>query len=262
MSKITFDIKRLVPKYIYNDKNGYALSKAIERAFQYVADRVEEGLAILQDPDKMPEWRLDELAEDYNILYDYNADIEAKRDWVKNAIPYYRIYGTPEAIVQYLTGYFNEVELEEWFEYGGDPFYFRLTVDGTWTPENEAWATKAIERAKNVRSVLESLRIGCRASIAMVATGEIKDRFRYPSAGELAAGEYPTENIKWEIDETPEAGLDARGEARVIAYEMAGTRPEIAHLLEIDGTPLEAGEAQEIITPIYYPMCGDYSCGE
>lgn len=262
MSKITFDIKRLVPKYIYNDKNGYALSKAIERAFQYVADRVEEGLAILQDPDKMPEWRLDELAEDYNILYDYNADIEVKRDWVKNAIPYYRIYGTPEAIVQYLTGYFNEVELEEWFEYGGDPFYFRLTVDGTWTPENEAWATKAIERAKNVRSVLDDLRIGCRASIAMVATGEIKERFRYPSAGELVAGEYPAENIMVEIDETPSAAIDARGIAQPIDAPRVGTYPSIAQQLVIDGTPMEAGEAQEIITPIYYPMSGEISCGE
>ena len=296
MSKITFDIKRLVPTFIYSDRNGYALSKAIERAFQYVAKKVEEGLAILQDPDSMPEWRLDELAEDYNILYDYNADIEVKRDWVKNAIPYYRIYGTPEAIVQYLTGYFDSVELEEWFEYAADPFLFRLTVDGTWTPETEAWARKAIERAKNVRSVLDGLRIGCHGSIAMIATGEVESRIRYPSAGELRAGEYPTENIKLvidetpnagvdahgeaqkiayemtgtypsiaellEIDETPKAGMDACGEAQKIAYEMTGTYPSIAELLEIDGTPLQADEAQEEISPIYYPMCGENSCGE
>ena len=29
MSKITFDISRLVPRFLYKDKNGYAISKAI-----------------------------------------------------------------------------------------------------------------------------------------------------------------------------------------------------------------------------------------
>ena len=157
MSNITFDIKRLVPKYIYNDQNGYALSKAIERAFQYVADRVEEGLAILQDPDKMPEWRLDELAEDYNILYDYNADIEVKRNWIKNAREYYSIYGTAAGIVQYLEAVFDTVNLEEWWEYGAEPFHFRVTVTGEWSEENDAWAKKAIEATKNVRSVLDNI---------------------------------------------------------------------------------------------------------
>ena len=157
MSNITFDIKRLVPKYIYNDKNGYALSKAIERAFQYVADRVEKGLAILQDPDKMPEWRLDELAEDYNILYDYNADIEVKRNWIKNAREYYSIYGTAAGIVQYLEAVFDTVNLEEWWEYGAEPFHFRVTVTGEWSYELDEWAKKSIARAKNVRSVLDAI---------------------------------------------------------------------------------------------------------
>ena len=257
MSNITFDIKRLVPKYIYNDKNGYALSKAIERAFQYVADRVEEGLVILQDPDKMPEWRLDELAEDYNILYDYNADIEVKRNWIKNAIPYYRIYGTPEAIVQYLTGYFNEVELEEWFEYGADPFLFRLIVDGTWTPENEAWARKAIERAKNVRSVLDSLRIGSRCNIGIMAEGAVLARFAYPLTGaENWAGRWPQTNTLGIIDETGKASVDASGAAWPFPYPMTGTTPEINTLGIVGENDIEAAQADDTYAMILYKLCG------
>lgn len=157
MSNITFDIKRLVPRYIYNDKNGYAICKAIERAFQYVAEKVEDGLAILQDPDEMPEWRLDQLAKDYNILYDYTADIEVKRNWIKNATEYYSIYGTAAGIIKYLEAVFDTVSLEEWFEYGADPFHFRVTVTGEWSDEVDDWAKKSIARVKNVRSVLDTI---------------------------------------------------------------------------------------------------------
>lgn len=262
MSRFTFDISRLVPRFLYKDKNGYAISKAIERAFQYVAAKVEEGIAVIQDPDAMPEWRLDEMAGELGCLYDYTGTVESKRYWIANAIPLYSITGTPQAIYDFLAGVFDEIELEEFWQYDGDPFHFRVTVEGEWTPETEAWARHAIATAQNVRSVLDGLRIGCRVSIGLSAIGGIKVRFRYPSAGELVAGEYPTENIMWEIDETLKAGFDARGKAQKIAYPVAGTYPEIANMLEIDGTPMEASEAEEIITPIYYPMCGENTCGE
>ena len=53
--KITFDIERLVPKYIMQDRNGRALAKAIEAGMKYVAKKAEDGLDIITDPDKMPE---------------------------------------------------------------------------------------------------------------------------------------------------------------------------------------------------------------
>ncbi len=62
---ITFDIGRLVPRFLYTDKNGYAAAKAIEAAFQYVKDAVEEAISIVKDVDAMPEWRLDELDREY-----------------------------------------------------------------------------------------------------------------------------------------------------------------------------------------------------
>lgn len=262
MSRITFDISRLVPRFLYKDKNGYAISRAIERAFQYVAAKVENGIAVIQDPEQMPEWRLDEMAGELGCLYDYSGTLESKRYWIANAIPLYAITGTPQAIYDFLGGVFDDIELEEFWQYDGDPFHFRVTVEGVWTPENEAWARNAIAMAQNARSVLDGLRIGCRAAIGISAVGEIKARFYYPFAGELTAGEYPTENILLKIDETPKAGINAQAEALTIAYPLAGTYPDIAQLLEIDGTPMQASEAEEIITPIYYPMCGENSCGE
>lgn len=154
---IDFDIRRLVPQFLYSDRNGYALCMAIQAAFEYVAEKVEEGIAILQDVDAMPEWRLDELAWEYNILYDYSADVETKRGWIRNAAQAYSLYGTPAGVMQYLEATFDSVRLEEWWEYEGDPYHFRVTVDGEYNEENEAWAMKAANTAKNVRSVLDEI---------------------------------------------------------------------------------------------------------
>ena len=257
-----FDIGRIFPRFILQDTNGRAMAKAIEAGLNYFLTRAQNGLDTLQDVDKMPEWRLDEMAWEMNCLYDESADVEIKREWIRNAIPLYSIWGTKRSVVEYLKGYFGEIELEENWQYEGDPFHFRVTVGGEWTPENEAWATRAVERAKNVRSVLDDLRIGCRAYFAIAATGEIKYRFRYTSAGEITAGEYPTENIQWEIDNAPGPSVHVEDFDRRVAYEMAGEKPEINHLLSLDNTPMKGEEAEEIVNTIYYPLCGEPICGE
>lgn len=259
--KITFTIDELVPRFIMADKNGYAVAKAIEKAFQYVAGAAEDGLDIILDVENMPEWRLDELAVDYNVPYDYEAGIEQKRKWIREAIPMYQILGTKEAVRQYIDGYFGEVEINENWEYGGEPYHFTVTVGGEWTPRTEAWARGAIERVISIRSVLDALRPGCRCAMAILATGEVLDRIRYPFAGELTTGEYPTENHLYLIDKTLQA-LDVRGENSVIVYDMAGEKPEINTLFVPDNTGDTGDETGDAAVTIYYPQCGDVICGE
>ena len=156
---ISFNIERLVPRFLLADKNGYALAKAIERAFQIVAEKAQNGLNIILDVDKMPEWRLDELAKDYNCLYDFSADVESKRTWIKNARYMVEIVGTPEGVMQYLRGYFDDVSIEEAWDYEGDPFHFRVIIGGNWNESLEDWALRAIEHAKNARSVLDQVNV-------------------------------------------------------------------------------------------------------
>lgn len=224
----TFDVTRHVPRFILQDKNGYAVAKAIEAAVQIMNDTIQQGVDCVLNYDTMTEWRLDELAWETNCLYDYNADLETKRQWIKNAIPLYRLFGTPQAVYQYIGSYFGAVDLEENWQYGGDPYHFRVTVEGEWTPENEAWARKAIGTAKNVRSVLDSLRIGSKCKIGIVATGEVLARFGYPLTGaENWAGRWPQENTIGIIDESMKAGIGAEAEGHRFPYPMTGTRPEI-----------------------------------
>ena len=75
---IDFTIHQLFPDFILADKNGYAMAKAIERALQIMCSTIQTGVDNLQDIDKMPEWRLDEMAWELGCLYDHNANIETK----------------------------------------------------------------------------------------------------------------------------------------------------------------------------------------
>lgn len=257
-----FDLIRLFPKFILRDKTGYAMARAIEAALKYFLRISQDGLDTILNVDKMPEWRLDEMAWELNCLYDETAKVEVKREWIRNAIPLYSIWGTKAGIVEYLKGYFDEVEVEENWQYYGDPYHFRVTVDGEWTPENEAWTLRAIEQAKNVRSVLDDVRVGTRINIGIAATGEVLYRFKYPFANEIPAGVYPIENVKWIIDTSGKPAVAVDDFDGRVAFDMAGEKPEINHLLSVDNSPMRGDEAEETVNNIYYPLCGDSVCEE
>lgn len=165
------NIEQLVPRFIMQDKNGYAVAKAIEAGLQIMNDTVNDGVKCVTDADTMPEWRLDELAWEYNLLYDYTASIEQKRAWIKDAPKMYALYGTPEGIIAYLRSIYDVVSIDEWWAYNGSPFHFNVSVSGLWSPENEAWTMKAIRETKNLRSVLDNVAFNSAESNATYYTG-------------------------------------------------------------------------------------------
>ena len=251
------DIEKLVPKFLLADKNGYALAKAIETGLQKMNDVIAQGVDCINNYDTMPEWRLDELAWETNCLYDYNAGIETKRKWISEAEPLYRIYGTPEAILQYIGSYFDSIDLEENWIYNGKPYHFRVTVEGDWTPANESWTNKAVKTAKNTRSVLDAIHIGCKCYIGIEAEGEVLARFRYPMTSEgLMTGTWPQDAMKGVMDESGVLGMDAQISGYDFSYPLTGTIPEINTLGVSD--ELSIGLEAEITDQFFgYPMTSE-----
>lgn len=222
---LIFDIKHLFPGFLLSDKNGYAMAKAIEKAMMIFCQTVQDGVDVVQDVEKMPEWRLDEMAWEMGCLYDYNADVESKRVWVRDAVPLFASYGTADALYKVLEGYFDEVEVEENWQYGGQPYHFRITVSGQWTDDNEQWAWNAIAATKNVRSILDDLAIG---SAAHIRIGGDTKFWRFPygmTSANRMTGTQPIENTlgsnaEIRITTAPEA------EGWKYPYTPAGTLPQ------------------------------------
>ena len=177
---MSFNVERLIPRAMLRDKDGYALAKAIERAFEIVDEAVQTGIDIIQDPEKMPEWRLDELAQELGCLYDYSAPVEKKRYWIRNATELYNIYGTPQAIVSFLEGSFAGVDVEEFWRYsGGQPYHFNVVITGAeFDAERIAWVRKVVDRVKNVRSVLDNVAV---EQVAEITVSGETDAFDMPA---------------------------------------------------------------------------------
>lgn len=224
---IDFTIHQLFPDFILADKNGYAMAKAIERALQIMCSTIQTGVDNLQDIDKMPEWRLDEMAWELGCLYDHNANIEIKRRWIKDATPLYSALGTPQSIYNFIEGFFDQVELEEHWQYAGDPFHFRVTVSGEWNDANEAWLRRAIEASKNVRSVLDDIALGSGTTIIVSGEGGELARFCPPLTGDgLYAGTYPEESIISRLVDEVYVIATRNTRGHVFPYTQAGTLPE------------------------------------
>ena len=200
------EMSKLFPAFLLADRNGNAMAAAIYAAMKLVREKVQNALKLMTDVSAMPEWMLDEMAWEIGGLYDYSADIEAKRRWIERATPLFAALGTPKAIYDFLEGYFKSVQLEESAEYGGEPYHFRITVSGAWDEQKAAWVRKAVDAAKNVRSVLDDVSIGSYCSIQVSGMG-VAGYSRAPLCGELHAGEYPGSEPELAMDSViPECG--------------------------------------------------------
>ena len=85
-----------------------------------------------------------------------------KREIIKNAIELHRYKGTKYALVKVLSSLNINGEIQEWFEYEGDPYHFKIDI----ILQNYAYNEKVfdslkkmIDEYKNVRSVLEEISI-------------------------------------------------------------------------------------------------------
>ena len=231
----------LFPQFLLRDKNGYALARAIWRGMEIMRQAADTGLAYVQDVDAMPEWRLDEMARELGCLYDFSASVDIKREWIHQSTPFAAMTGTPQAIYNYLSGFFERVELEENWQYGGEPYHFRVTVSGEWTDRNEAWAISAVDKAKNVRSILDDIAVGSTGRL-MIGVETQYRRFPYGMTGtERMTGTRPTENTLGRIQtaEIRVAAEDADGYR--YPYTPAGTTPQ-------ENVTAAGGEGQTTIT--------------
>lgn len=101
------------------------------------------------------------LAWDRSVDVWRNSWTEAqKRAVVAGSFAYHKRKGTPAALELALSQLDFETSLTEWFEYGGDPYFFRVTVTAQSRPltADDYAAMKAIiYAAKNVRSQLDTV---------------------------------------------------------------------------------------------------------
>ena len=126
MKLTTIEFICLLPQFMRNDEAVQGLSAAIDE----IVPGLSESLGVLttwNEVDRMSEAELDALAWELNILwYDTGATIDIKRELIKNSDMVYKKLGTKWAVENVIDTYFGEGNVQEWWEYGGEPGHFNV----------------------------------------------------------------------------------------------------------------------------------------
>ncbi len=129
---ITSDnLMRTFPDVLRKDKKLRALAQVVADALSARKEEIDL-LRIYTQIDNLPEDLLDILAYDFKVdWYGYDYGIEAKRALIKDSFQVHKKLGTRGAVEKALSDIYPGSEIEEWFDYGGLPFFFRIVLDVT-----------------------------------------------------------------------------------------------------------------------------------
>lgn len=166
-------LQSILPGSIAADKQVKTLAVAIERALQDAMDNLPNVL-LLPNLNILNETMLDELAWQYHVDgYDYKMDIYTKRILLRRSLAEHHYKGTPAAVEEICSSLFSSARVQEWHEYGGEPYHFRITVtaaDDIQGADDTNRLTAVINQMKNVRSWLDEI-VYVRAPAGGVAIG-------------------------------------------------------------------------------------------
>ncbi len=200
---------------------GYALKMAVRRLMDYC-----ENISIYAAIDILPDHILDALALDLNTqYYDDTFDIEVKRGLIKNTLVWYSTAGTPSTVKELVTAVFGGGEVTEWFEYGADPYWFKVSTDTILTEDIVSYFASMIRRVKNIRSHLGAIEVQRSAELDF-----------YVGVGGLSV--YKPAAV---ID-----GYEASAETSQVIYAGTGLMPVYRPAAVIDGYKASAETSQVI----------------
>ena len=150
----------ILPQNLLADAQIYAAARALDDELQKVTEATRDTL-ILPRIDELSETVIDLLAWQWHVdFYEPSMSIDTKRRLVCESIAQHRIKGTKAAVEKMVQTVFKEGVVSEWFEYGGEPYHFRidLLTAPNITQDDTARLLAVVNAAKNVRSWLDELR--------------------------------------------------------------------------------------------------------
>lgn len=152
-------IADILPRNLMKDPAAQAFSLAIREGTRLL-HRYTQLCYVYCSIDTAPHKVLDLLARELRTqYYSDGLDIETKRSLVRNTLIWYMTAGTPAAVEELVAVVFGEGEVSEWFEYDGEPYWFKIKTNALLTEDMTTYFSKMIRRVKNTRSHIEAIEI-------------------------------------------------------------------------------------------------------
>lgn len=108
-----------------------AISYAIKLEMARLKAKIDSS-QIYAGVQNLQEDAVDELAIELCVKgYDQSMPLEVKRNAVASALLYYTYAGTVRAVRTLIQSLYGDAAVEEWFNYNGDPYHYRVSIDIT-----------------------------------------------------------------------------------------------------------------------------------
>ncbi|MGN0338667.1 MAG: phage tail protein [Lachnospiraceae bacterium] len=159
-----------------NECLGYAFDKQIKKLL-----KLAKKLTVWSDLDHADPKYYDYMAMTIRAPY-YRSDYPDKQKLalIKSAILTRRYAGTTKAIEELLSHTFTDATFVPWYEYNGEPYHFKITMESEPTEEMKALFAAMLKRVKAARSIIDGVEIndgGIKTTIyiglGLQPTGEI-----------------------------------------------------------------------------------------
>lgn len=236
----SIDFTRSLPPVLKNDPKMIALARTIAEQLQVTARQIEKNI-IYARIDELDEQTLDVLAYDLHVdWYDYSYPIEVKRQTIKDSVKVHRKLGTKYAVETALGAVYPGTKVQEWFEYGGKPYTFRVIIGVTTeglTAARQAEVLNRIRFYKNLRSHLEAIiyEVKKETTIHVAAVHSIGTRLEvYPylakdiaAAGTVHVAAAVKAGTRLEVFPVLVKSMTERATVRTGAVVKTGTKVEI-----------------------------------
>lgn len=173
------DLLSVLPEHLEQVQTE-ALSAAVKEGLQKL-QTYSRAASVYASIPELPDEVLNLLAVELRTQY-YNPEDrrDRRKKMVEQTLAWYLRGGTGSVLTEYLGALYQGGRLEEWYHYGGNPYFFKAIVDLALDDEIETGTgeriTERIQAYKNVRSWLEELvfRIGVQVPVPIEYENKIR----------------------------------------------------------------------------------------
>ncbi len=142
-----------LPEALRQDEQMQALAAGIAEVLAARPAEIDR-LLIYPRIDELPEALLDRLAYDFKVdWWDAEYSLAAKRQTLKDNWQVHRRLGTKAAVEQAIAAIYPKTQVLEWFEYGGEPYHFKLEINLTGSSFDRERQQRVLDRVEYYKNL-------------------------------------------------------------------------------------------------------------
>ena len=155
------DVLKILPPNLARDKNVQMMAEPFNEALRELITKIPDLAIIprLTRREIIDHVLLDLLAWQFHCdFYDVDLSIEQKQTLILKSLDWHFKKGTPNVVEEIVTTVFADAEVDEWFNYKGLPYRFRVsTLFPVYDMAVVTQLVRAIASVKNTRSYLDAI---------------------------------------------------------------------------------------------------------